>query len=101
MEDTQKYITLKTKIFIEETCLGRLKKTEEQGNRGWFYRAAKDHEWHILNCKRAMDKTWSMKGNNVEHGGRPKHQRKDQFKAFQELHGLTETCVFLSRVLVL
>ena len=67
LEDTQKYITLKTKIFIEETCLGLLKKTEEQENREWFHRTAKDQEWYILNFKKAMDKIelyerelWSM-----------------------------------------
>lgn len=58
MEETQKYIALKTKTFVEESCLGRLKKTEGQGNSGWFYRTAKNHKWHTPNCKRAVDKTW-------------------------------------------
>ena len=58
MEETQKYMALKTKTFIEESCLGRLKKTEGEGNSEWFCRTAKDHKWPIPNCKKAMDKTW-------------------------------------------
>ena len=33
----QQYITSKTKIWIEWSCLEYLKKTEEQENREWFY----------------------------------------------------------------
>jgi hypothetical protein len=97
LEDTQKYITLKTKIFIEENCLGLLKKTEEQENREWFYRTAKDQEWFILNFKKAMDKIelyerelWSMAEDSNT-------KEKTKLKVFQELHKLTITSTLLLR----
>ena len=97
LEDTQKYITLKTKIFVEETCLGFLKKTEEQENREWFYRTAKNQEWYIRNFKKSMDKIelyerelWSMAED-------PTTKEKAKIKIFQELHELTKTNVLLLR----
>ena len=97
LEDTQKYITLKTKIFIEETCLGLLKKTEEQENMEWFYRTAKDQEWFILNHKKSMDKIEQQERELWVMAEDPNAKEKAKLKVFQELHNLTKTHVLLLR----
>lgn len=97
LEDTQKYITLKTNIFIEETCLGLLKKTEEQENREWFYRTAKDQEWYIMNYKKSMDKMDQYERELWGMAEDPSTKEKTKIKIFQELHELTKTSVLLLR----
>ncbi len=47
IEEIQQYIASKTKIWIEWSCLEQLKKTEEQENREWYMRLAKDHFAYI------------------------------------------------------
>jgi hypothetical protein len=47
LKGIQQYIASKTKIWIEWSCLEYLKKAEEQENREWFLRLAKDHFAYI------------------------------------------------------
>ena len=43
----QQYIASNTKIWIEWSCLEYLKKADEQENREWYLRLAKDH-WAFI-----------------------------------------------------
>ena len=43
LKGIQQYIASKTKIWIEWSCLEYLKKAEEQENKEWYLRLAKDH----------------------------------------------------------
>jgi hypothetical protein len=47
LKGIQQYIASKTKIWIEWSCLEQLKKTEEQENKEWYMRLAKDHFAYI------------------------------------------------------
>ncbi len=96
-DDTQKYIAIKTNIWIENSCLEFLKKSEEQENREWYYRLAKDQDNFIINHKKAMDKIeqcgrelWSI----VED---PNTKEKTKIKVIHELHEITITYVNLHR----
>ncbi len=98
LEDTQKYIALKTNIWIiMNPCLELLKKSEEQENREWYFRLAKDQEGFILSHKRAMDEIeqytrelWGMAED-------PNTKEKTKIKVIQTLHELTKTTVLLQR----
>ena len=95
LEDTQKYITLKTNIFIEETCLGLLKKTEEQENREWFYMTAKDQAWYMWNFKKSMDKIEQYERELWVMAEDPNAKKRTKIKIFQELHNLAKTSILL------
>jgi hypothetical protein len=47
LKGIQQYIVSKTKIWIEWSCLEILKKSEEQENKEWYLRLAKDHFAYI------------------------------------------------------
>jgi hydroxymethylpyrimidine/phosphomethylpyrimidine kinase len=47
LKGIQQYIAYKTKIWIEWSCLEYLKKAEEQENKEWYLRLAKDHFSYI------------------------------------------------------
>jgi hypothetical protein len=97
LEDTQKYIALKIKIWVYRPCLDFLKKTEEEENREWYYRLVKDQHGFILHHKKSMDKIeqyekelWCM--------AEDLHiKEKSKIKIFQQLHELTKTSVLLHR----
>jgi hypothetical protein len=47
LKGIQQYIASKTKIWVEWSCLEYLKKAEEQENKEWYLRLAKDHFSYI------------------------------------------------------
>ena len=47
LKGIQQYIASKTKIWIEWSCLEYLKKSEEQEDKEWYLRLAKDHFSYI------------------------------------------------------
>ena len=55
LKGIQQYIASKTKIWIEWSCLEYLKKAEEQENREWYFRLAKDHFAYIGVYRGAVD----------------------------------------------
>ena len=55
LKGIQQYIASKTKIWIEWSCLEYLKKAEEQENREWYFRLAKDHFAYIGIYRNAID----------------------------------------------
>ena len=57
----QQYITSKTKIWIEWSCLEYLKKTEEQENREWFYFMAKDQFAYVGEYRKCIDEIGQYK----------------------------------------
>jgi hypothetical protein len=55
LKGIQQYIASKTKIWIEWSCLEYLEKTEEQENKEWFLRLAKDYFVYIGIHRDALD----------------------------------------------
>src|SRR6476620_5386747 len=61
LKGIQQYIASKTKIWIEWSCLEYLKKAEEQENREWYFRLAKDHFAYINIFRKAIDEVEEYK----------------------------------------
>ena len=68
LKHTQKYIALKTKIWVDMHCLEFLKKSEEDENREWNFRLAKYHEEYLLNYKKSMGKIEQCEKGAVGYG---------------------------------
>src|SRR3954447_23875920 len=61
LKGIQQYIASKTKIWIEWSCLEILKKAEEQENREWYFRLAKDHFAYIGIHRNMIDELQQIK----------------------------------------
>jgi hypothetical protein len=95
LKGIQQYIASKTKIWIEWSCLEYLKKAEEQENREWYFRLAKDQFAYINIFRKAIDEIeeykkqlWLMVlDREVEH--------PVKVQAVRELHSLSKTYTLL------
>ena len=102
IEDTQKYIVIKTKIWSEKSCVDFLIKSEEQENREWYYRLAKDHIEYIHLHKRAMDELDLTKKKGLWLKIiNPDCKPSTKILAIGELHALIKTYILLIRDLPL
>jgi hypothetical protein len=97
IEDTQKYIAFKTKIWLEKSCLDFLMESEKQENMDWFYTLAKDHLEYIQLHKRAMDELELMKKRMWQIIINPECKPSTMILAIEELHALIKTHVLLIR----
>ena len=61
LKGIQQYIASKTKIWIEWSCLEYLKKSEEQEDKEWYLRLAKDHFSYIGIHREALDEIQQLK----------------------------------------
>jgi hypothetical protein len=91
LKGIQQYIASKTKIWIEWSCLEILKKTEEQENREWYLRLAKDH-WEFIDVfHKAIDEIEEYKKQNWLIVIDPKVEQSVRIQALKELHSLSKT----------
>lgn len=97
LKGIQQYIASKTKIWIEWSCLEYLKKAEEQENREWYTRLAKDHFAYISVYRNAIDQLhqlthelWKIVMDN-------KVEPSDKTYAMKEIHNIEKTKVLLLR----
>ena len=97
LEDTQKFIAEKIKILIDINCLEFLKKSEEQENREWYYRLAKDQDDFIIHHKKAMDKIEQCERELWGIVEDPDTKEKTKIRVIYELHKLAKTHVLLLR----
>jgi hypothetical protein len=95
LKGIQQYIASKTKIWIEWSCLEYLKKAEEQENREWYFRLAKDQFAYINIFRKAIDEVeeykkqlWLMVMDTIV-------ERSVKVQALRELHSLSKTYTLL------
>jgi hypothetical protein len=91
LKGIQQYIASKTKIWIEWSCLETLKKTEEQENREWYLRLAKDHWAYIDVFHKAIDEIEEYKKQNWLIVMDSKADHSVRIQALKELHSLSKT----------
>jgi hypothetical protein len=91
LKGIQQYIASKTKIWIEWSCLEYLKKAEEQENREWYMRLAKDHFAYVNIFRKAIDEVEECKKQNWIIVMDPKTEHSVRVQALKELHALSKT----------
>ncbi len=74
-----------------------LKKAEEQENKEWYYRLAKDHFAYIGAYRECIDEIHQLKKENWRIVMDPKVDYLIRIKAAKELHSLSKTSVLLLR----
>ena len=95
LKGIQQYIASKTKIWIEWSCLEYLKKTEEQENREWYFRLAKDHFAYINIFRKAIDEVEEYKKQLWLMVMDIKVDHSVKVQAMKELHSLSKTYTLL------
>jgi hypothetical protein len=91
LKGIQQYIASKTKIWIEWSCLEYLKKAEDQENRDWYMRLAKDHWAYIEVFHKTMDELEECKKQNWSIVMDPKTEPSVKVHALKELHNLSKS----------
>jgi hypothetical protein len=91
LKGIQQYIASKTKIWIEWSCLEYLKKSEEQENREWYFRLAKDQFAYINIFRKAIDEIEEYKKELWLMVMDRKVERSTKVQAMRELHSLSKT----------
>jgi hypothetical protein len=97
LKGIQQYIASKTKIWIEWSCLEYLKKAEEQENKEWYLRLAKDHFAYIGIHRDALDEIQQLKNELWKIILQSKSENSIKIAAVKELHNLVKTKVLLLR----
>ena len=97
LKGIQQYIATKTKIWIEWSCLEYLKKAEEQENRVWYCRMAKDHFAYVGAYRKCIDEIEQLKKEMWKIIMDTKAEVHDRVQASKELHSLSKTSVLLLR----
>jgi hypothetical protein len=97
LKGIQQYIASKTKIWIEWSCLEYLKKAEEQENKEWYLRLAKDHFSYIGIHREALDEIQQLKNELWKIIMNSKSENSVKIAAVKELHNLVKTKVLLLR----
>ena len=87
----------KTKIWIEWSCLEYLKKAEEQENREWYFRLAKDHFAYIAVYRNAIDSLQQLIHELWQIVMNDKSSLSDKTAAMKEIHNIEKTKVLLLR----
>ena len=95
LKGIQQYIASKTKIWIEWSCLEYLKKAEEQENREWYFRLAKDHFAYINIFRKAIDEVEEYKKQLWLMVMDIKVEHSVKVQAMRELHSLSKTYTLL------
>jgi hypothetical protein len=97
LKGIQQYIASKTKIWIEWSCLEYLKKVDEEENKEWYWRLAKDHFAYIAIYRNAVDQLqmvthelWNIVMND-------KSSQSDKTASIKEIHSIEKTKVLLQR----
>jgi hypothetical protein len=97
LKGIQQYIASKTKIWIEWSCLEYLKKSEEQENKDWYLRLAKDHFSYIGIHREALDEIQQLKNELWKIILHSKSENSVKIAAVKELHNLVKTKVLILR----
>jgi len=97
LKGIQQYIASKTKIWIEWSCLDHLKKSEEQENREWYFRLAKDHFAYIAVYRYAIDSLQQLTYESWKIVMDDKSTQSDKTSAIKEIHNIEKTKVLLLR----
>jgi hypothetical protein len=97
MKGIQQYIASKTKIWIEWYCLEYLKKAEEQEDKEWYLRLAKDHFAYIGIHREALDEIQQLKNELWKIIINSKSENSVKIAAVKELHNLVKTKVLILR----
>jgi hypothetical protein len=95
LKGIQQYIASKTKIWIEWSCLEQLKKTEEQENREWFYRMARDHFAYVGAYRKCIDEISQYKKEIWNIVIDSQIDGSTRIQALKELHSLSKTYTLL------
>jgi hypothetical protein len=91
LKGIQQYIASKTKIWIEWSCLEYLKKAEEQEDKEWYLRLAKDHFAYVGAYRKCIDEIEQYKREMWNIIIDSKTERYTRIQAFKELHNLSKT----------
>jgi hypothetical protein len=97
LKGIQQYIASKTKIWIEWSCLEYLKKSEEQEDKEWYLRLAKDHFAYIGIHRDAIDEIQQLKNELWKIIMNSKSGYTEKTAAVKELHNLVKTKVLILR----
>jgi hypothetical protein len=97
LKGIQQYIASKTKIWIEWSCLEYLKKSEEQENKEWYFRLAKDHFSYIGIHREALDEIQQLKNELWRIILNSKSESSVKIATVKELHNLVKTKCLLLR----
>jgi hypothetical protein len=97
LKGIQQYIAAKTKIWVEWSCLEYLKKSEEQENKEWYLRLAKDHFSYIGIHREALDEIQQLKNELWKLILHAKSENSVKIAAVKELHNLVKTKCLLLR----
>jgi hypothetical protein len=97
LKSIRQYIASKTKIWIEWSCLEYLKKAEEQENKEWYLRLAKDHFSYIGIHREALDEIQQLKNELWKIILNSKSENSIKIAAVKELHNLVKTKCLLLR----
>src|SRR3954453_20984271 len=95
LKGIQQYIASKTKIWIEWPCLEYLKKAEEQENREWYFKLAKDQFAYINIFRKAIDEVEEYKKQLWLMVMDQKVEHSVKVQAMKELHSLSKTYTLL------
>ena len=97
LKGIQHYIASKTKIWIEWSCLEFLKKLEEQENKEWYLRLAKDHFAYIGIHRDIIDEIQQIKNELWKIVMNNKSEPSAKTAAIKEIHNIAKTKVLLLR----
>jgi hypothetical protein len=97
LKGIQQYIASKTKIWIEWSCLEYLKKSEEQEDKKWYLRLAKDHFSYIGIHRDALDEIQQLKNELWKIIMNSKSENSVKIASIKELHNLVKTKVLILR----
>jgi hypothetical protein len=97
LKGIQQYIATKTKIWVEWSYMEYLKKAEEQENREWYYRLAKDHFAYVGAHRKFIDELEQLKKEMWKIIRDPKAEMHNRVQATKELHSLAKTSALLLR----
>jgi hypothetical protein len=97
LKGIQQYIASKTKIWIEWSCLEYLKKLEEQEDKEWYLRLAKDHFSYIGIHREALDEIQQLKNELWRIIMNSESEYTVKIAAVKELHNLVKTKVLILR----
>jgi hypothetical protein len=97
LEDIQKYIALKTRLWIEKPLLHTIKKRLQKEDLAWYYNFIQSSMHYIGIYRKHVDEINLFKKELWQMLEDPDITAKNKIKIFGELHQLSRTSVLLIR----
>lgn len=97
LEDLQKYIAMRTRLWVERNLISKIAKREHDYDLKWFYSVSRDRIAYIGLYRKCMDEIDECKRISWRIADDPQTTSEVKVKAIKELHQLSRTSVLLAR----